>query len=45
MSRRVRIREVEMGVETGLDLPAVIDAAGEALRVLGRRLTPEERAH
>ncbi|WP_037039681.1 hydroxymethylglutaryl-CoA lyase [Pseudonocardia halophobica] len=29
----------EMGVETGLDLPAVIDAAREAQRVLGRTLT------
>jgi hydroxymethylglutaryl-CoA lyase len=29
----------EMGVETGLDLPAVIDAAREAQQVLGRTLT------
>ncbi|MCE0761945.1 hydroxymethylglutaryl-CoA lyase [Pseudonocardia kujensis] len=29
----------EMGVETGLDLPAVIEAAREAQRVLGRTLT------
>jgi hydroxymethylglutaryl-CoA lyase len=29
----------EMGVDTGLDLPAVIDAAREAQRVLGRTLT------
>jgi len=29
----------EMGVETGLDLPAVIEAAREAQSVLGRRLT------
>jgi hydroxymethylglutaryl-CoA lyase len=29
----------EMGVDTGLDLPAVIEAAREAQRVLGRTLT------
>jgi len=29
----------EMGVETGLDLPRVIDAAREAQSVLGRKLT------
>ena len=29
----------EMGVETGLDLPAVIEAAREAQSVLGRKLT------
>jgi hydroxymethylglutaryl-CoA lyase len=29
----------EMGVNTGLDLPAVIEAAREAQAVLGRTLT------
>ena len=29
----------EMGVETGLDLPAVIEAAREAQSVLSRKLT------